>query len=49
MRAAIRKVIALDFGRHSDKRLPTGGTGTEQAKDLNGIALLITKDNLSLQ
>ena len=49
MRAAIRKVIALDFGRQSDNRLPTSGAGTERAEDRTGIALLVTKDNLSLQ
>jgi diguanylate cyclase (GGDEF)-like protein len=49
MRATIRKVISLDFGRQSDKRLPPAGAEGEQAKDITGIALLITKDNLSLQ
>lgn len=49
MRAAIRKVIAFDFGRQPDNRLPTDGPGKEQAEELEGIALLITKDSLSLQ
>ena len=49
MRAAIRKVIALDFGRQSNRRLPADRVETEQGKGLKGIALLITKDSLSSQ
>ena len=49
MRAAIKKVIAFDFGRQPDNRLPTAGVDTEGGAELEGVALLITKDNLSLQ
>ena len=44
MRAAIKKVIALDFGRRQSQppaEIPTA--------DLDGVALLVTKDTLSLQ
>jgi len=44
MRAAIRKVIALDFGRR--QQLLPAGTPTAE---LHGLALLVTRDNLSLQ
>jgi len=49
MRAAIKKVISLDFARSvgsclSDTR-PTGGC----TEELSGVALLVTSDNLSLQ
>ncbi|MDH3351980.1 MAG: diguanylate cyclase, partial [Gammaproteobacteria bacterium] len=49
MRAAFRKVIALDFGRQSDRRLPADRVKAGQSKGLRGIALLITKDSLSSQ
>jgi len=49
MRAAIRKVISLDFARSVGSCLsdtgPTGGCTAE----LSGVALLVTSDNLSLQ
>ncbi len=49
MRAAIKKVIALDFGREPDNRLPTDELGSELKPELQGIALLITRDKVSLQ
>ena len=49
MRAAIRKVIAFDFGRQTPDRMPTSGLDTQNSAELEGIALLITKDSLSLQ
>ncbi len=49
MRAAIRKVIAFDFGRQTANRLPTAGIDPENRAELEGIALLVTKDSLSLQ
>ena len=49
MRAAIKKVIALDFGREPGNRLPTEGVDSELKVELQGIALLVTRDNLSLQ
>lgn len=49
MREAIRKVIALDFGRQPHNRLPSELPDTEPTTELHGIALLITKDKLSLQ
>ena len=47
MRAAIKKVISLDFGRGSCP-LDTGPAGAPTA-ELNGVAVLVTRDNLSLQ
>ena len=44
MRAAIKKVIALDFGRRQNQ-LPANTTAAE----LDGVALLVSKDSLSLQ
>ncbi len=49
MRAAIRKVIALDFGREPGNRLPADAVDSELKAELQGIALLITRDSLSLQ
>ncbi|MGI9261745.1 MAG: diguanylate cyclase domain-containing protein, partial [Woeseiaceae bacterium] len=49
MKAAIKKVIALDFGREPDNRLPVNDPGTDVEPELEGTALLITRDNLSLQ
>ena len=49
MRAAIRKVIAFDFGRQGNDRLPPAGPHNEKSEELEGIALLVTKDNLSVQ
>ena len=49
MRAAIKKVIAFDFGRQTANRLPTAGLDAENSAGLEGIALLVTKDSLSLQ
>ena len=47
MRAAIKKVISLDFGRGSCSE-DTGPAGTPTA-EVEGIALLVTRDNLSSQ
>ena len=44
MRAAIKKVIALDFGRRQNQ-LPADTTAAE----LDGVALLVTRDSLSRQ
>lgn len=49
MRATIRKVIALDFGRPSRNPLPTESLADESLAQLRGIALLITRDKMSLQ
>lgn len=49
MRAAIRKVISLDFGGQPDERSPAPDTHTDGASDLEGMALLITSDSLSQQ
>jgi len=49
MRAAIKKVIALDFGRQACNPLPANEPASELQADLQGVALLITRDNLSLQ
>jgi len=49
VRAAIKKVIALDFGREPDNRLPTDELRSETKPELEGVALLITRDKLSLQ
>jgi len=49
MREAIRKVISLDFARSTGscllEKVPVG----EPTAELEGIALLVTRDNLSLQ
>ena len=47
MRAAIKKVISLDFGRGSYQE-DTGPAGTPTG-EVEGVALLATRDNLSLQ
>lgn len=49
MRAAIKKVIALDFGRLTATGSFKTGPVNEPQADLHGIALLVTRDNLSLQ
>ena len=49
MRDAIRKVIAFDFGRQPEDRLPADGPENTRGEALEGIALLVTKDSLSLQ
>ncbi len=49
MRAAIKKVIAFDFGRQASRQLPQAELDQEHGEQLEGIALLITKDSLSLQ
>ena len=49
MRAAIRKVIAFDFGRQPANRLATAEPVTENGAELEGTALLVTRDSLSLQ
>ena len=48
MRAAIKKVIALDFGRGPGNR-PPPEPHLKDETGLKGVALLITRDNLSLQ
>jgi len=49
MRAAIKKVIALDFGRLTSTGSYRIGPSSDTEAELQGIALLVTRDNLSLQ
>lgn len=49
MRAAIRKVIALDFGRETGNRLPEIVPANAPKAEVRGIALLVTRDLLSQQ
>lgn len=49
MRAAIKKVIALDFGRLTATGSYQVGPSSDDEAELQGIALLVTRDNLSLQ
>ena len=49
MRAAIKKVISLDFGRSAGPCLSDTRPVGEPTAELDGTALLITSDNLSLQ
>ncbi|MDH3533044.1 MAG: EAL domain-containing protein [Gammaproteobacteria bacterium] len=49
MRAAIKKVIALDFGQQTTTRLPHEPATRDPYNNLEGIAILVTKDTLSLQ
>ena len=49
MRAAIKKVINLDFGGAPDERSPAPDQDDANFCDVKGIALLITSDNLSHQ
>ena len=49
MRDAIRKVISLDFARRSGSCLPDTLAEDELTAELAGVALLVTRDNLSLQ
>lgn len=49
MRDAIRKVISLDFARRSGSCLPDTAPEDELTAELAGVALLVTRDNLSLQ
>ncbi|MDH3613171.1 MAG: EAL domain-containing protein [Gammaproteobacteria bacterium] len=49
MRAAIRKVITLDFGKMSAERSPAPDMGPDETIEFKGVALLITNDNLSRQ
>lgn len=49
MRAAIKKVISLDFARSTDSCPTNMGPVGGRTSELNGMALLVTSDNLSLQ
>ena len=49
MRSAIKKVIALDFGRLTATGSYRVGPSSKVRAELQGIALLVTRDNLSLQ
>jgi len=49
MRAAIKKVISLDFARPAGPGLPDTGPAAESTGELAGAALLVTGDSLSLQ
>ncbi|MGI9264807.1 MAG: putative bifunctional diguanylate cyclase/phosphodiesterase [Gammaproteobacteria bacterium] len=49
MKAAIRKVIALDFGRLTATGSYRLGPSSNDHAELQGIALLVTRDGLSLQ
>ena len=49
MRAAIKKVIALDFGRLTATGSYRVSPSNDVKAELQGIALLVTRDNLSLQ
>lgn len=49
MRAAIKKVISLDFARTSGSCLLDTGPVGAPTEELAGVALLVTQDNLSLQ
>ncbi len=49
MRAAIRKVISLNFARPTGTDLPGTALVGAPTTELKGVALLITRDNLSLQ
>ncbi len=49
MRAAIKKVITLDFGRSTAQPAAVPALSTATLADTKGIALLITRDALSLK
>lgn len=49
MRAAIRKVIALDFGNDPQRLPPIPDTGIGEAAESKRIALLVTSDSVSQQ
>ena len=49
MRAAIKKVIALDFGRQTTTHPRENCATQDQFANLEGIAILVTKDAMSLQ
>jgi len=49
MRAAIKKVITLDFGKTPAERSPAADQGANETIEFKGVALLITSDNLSQQ
>lgn len=49
MRAAIKKVISLDFARSTGSCLLDTGPVGEPTAEVNGTAILVTRDNLSLQ
>ena len=49
MRQTIRKVISLNFGRPTGADLPNADVSAGPTAELKGVALLVTRDNLSLQ
>jgi hypothetical protein len=49
MRQAIRKVISLNFGSITGTYLPNAELSNEPDAEFKGVALLVTRDKLSLQ
>jgi len=49
MREAIRKVMSLHFARSGGAGQPNAELSAEPTAELEGVALLVTRDNLSLQ
>ncbi len=49
MRAAIKKVITLDFGRTPAERSPAPDNGPDETIEFKGVVLLVTNDDLSRQ